>query len=171
MRGGAVWRRTQPPMHASMHACMRAFGCKERLGALIHTHHFYLPRESSQRASSGGQIHRDAQVVKRRRGWRWWGWGWGGGDTLVISCSTSLLLCAEDTASPKSPSFCSRCTKLCARRAVMSLFHAERRSSCACGFAEVDILSLFKRALQAADPAGRLECQAPSSSHTYFNSS
>lgn len=67
MRGGAVWRRTELPMHACVRACMHAFGCHERLGALIHMHHFYLLRESSQHASGGGQIHRDAQVVKRRR--------------------------------------------------------------------------------------------------------
>lgn len=71
------------------------------------------------------------------------------------------LLYAEDTVSPKSPSFCSRCTVV--RRAVRTLLHAEQRSSCACGFAEVDILSLFKRALQAVNLAGRLECQPLSS--------
>lgn len=69
---------------------------------------------------------------------------------------------AEDTASPKSPGFCSRFKKV-VHRAVMTLFHAERRSSCACGFAEVDILSLFKCALQAVNLAGRFECQALSS--------
>lgn len=61
MRGGVVWRRAEPPMHA----CIRM---SRKTRALIHKRLFYPFPDSSRHASGGGEIHQDVQVVKRRPG-------------------------------------------------------------------------------------------------------
>lgn len=74
----------------------------------------------------------------------WVGLGWGGVGGQVNT--GNLLLHAEDAASPESP-------RLLFRTRGLRSTPSERSS---CGFAEVDILSLFKRALQAAKPGRAL---------------